>query len=66
MSDYLRERRLEKKREYYKKWRAEHPESVKAAQDRYWMRKLAELSKTSAIPDDAEIRSAEGGAEPNA
>ena len=59
MNDYVKERQAQRKREYHRKWRAEHPESVKAAQMRYWAKKAAELNKTAAIPDNVEIRSAE-------
>ncbi len=30
------------RREYYRRWRAEHPEQVRAAQQRYWQRKAIE------------------------
>lgn len=30
------------RREYMRKWRAEHRESVRAAQQRYWLKKAAE------------------------
>lgn len=43
MNDYLKERERKRKREYQRKWRAEHPESVKAAQVRYWTKKAAEM-----------------------
>ena len=28
------------RREYYRKWRAEHPENVKASQEKYWAKKV--------------------------
>ena len=59
MTDYAREKRLEKKREYYKKWRAEHPESVKAAQMRYWAKKAEEMRNAAVNADNIERRSAE-------
>ena len=59
MTDYAREKRLEKKREYYKKWRAEHTESVKAAQMRYWAKKAEEMRNAAANADNIERRSAE-------
>ena len=59
MTDYAREKRLEKKREYYKKWRAEHPESVKAAQMRYWAKKAEEMRNASADENTIECRSTE-------
>ena len=42
MNDYLKERDTQRKREYQRKWRAEHRDSVRAAQMRYWMKKAAE------------------------
>ena len=42
MNDYLKEREIQRKREYHRKWRAEHRESVIAAQERYWLKKAAE------------------------
>ena len=30
----------EKKREYFRNWRKNNPDKVKAAQERYWRRKL--------------------------
>ena len=59
MTDYAREKRLEKKREYYRKWRAEHPESVKAAQMRYWAKKAEEMQNAAANTSDIDCRSAE-------
>lgn len=46
MNDYLKERDRERKREYHREWRAKHPESVKAAQMRYWTKKAAEMRQT--------------------
>ena len=45
MTDYLKERETQRKREYHRKWRAEHRESVRAAQQRYWLKKAAEQAK---------------------
>lgn len=42
MTDYLKDRETQRKREYHRKWRAEHRESVRAAQQRYWLKKAAE------------------------
>ena len=50
MDDYLKEKRAQRRREYYRKWRAEHRDSVQASQMRYWTKKAAE------------VRSAEGNA----
>ena len=43
MSEYLKERERQRKREYHREWRKKHPESVKAAQMRYWAKKAAEM-----------------------
>ena len=59
MTDYAREKRLEKKRNYYRRWRAEHPESVKAAQVRYWTKKAQEMQLASATAGNTETRSTE-------
>lgn len=39
----LEERAKQAQREYARKWRANNPDKVKAAQARYWQRKAAEL-----------------------
>jgi len=36
---------IQRKREYHKKWRAEHKDSVKAAQLRYWTRKIERMQQ---------------------
>lgn len=52
-SDALRE----VKRNYYRDWRAKNPDKVRAAQERYWRRKLEEQKRAEpGIPKDAEIR----------
>lgn len=33
------------KREYMRKWRAKNRDKVKAAQDRYWSKRAAEMAK---------------------
>ena len=53
MSEYIKERDLQRKREYHREWRKKHPESVKAAQMRYWAKKAAEM-KISASDSEAE------------
>ena len=53
MSEYIREREIQRKREYHKKWRAEHPENVKAAQVRYWSKVAAEM-RTADGQDNAD------------
>lgn len=36
--------KTQRKRDYHRKWRAEHQESVRAAQVRYWTKKAAEMA----------------------
>ena len=36
---------VEARRAYQKKWRSENKDRVKAANDRYWLKKAAELPK---------------------
>ena len=52
MNDYLKERERQRKREYHREWRKNHPESVKAAQMRYWAKKAAELREAAGKQDD--------------
>ena len=47
MNDYLKDRERQRKREYHREWRKNHPESVKAAQMRYWAKKAAEMQDVS-------------------
>ena len=51
MTEYARERHLQKKREYYRKWRAEHQESVKRSQAKYWNRKAEETRQDHIVQD---------------
>ena len=44
------------KREYHRKWRAEHPEQVEAAQLRYWMKKARAKNLAAILPEGLEIR----------
>lgn len=59
MNDYVKDRQTQRKREYHRKWRAEHQDSVRASQMKYWSRKLAEMQQTAMITADAETRNAE-------
>ena len=59
MNDQKNEYEIQRKREYHRKWRAEHPESVKAAQMRYWAKKAEEMRDAAANTTDIERRSAE-------
>ncbi len=54
MSEHKNERKAPDRRDYHRRWRAEHPEKVKAAQMRYWTKK-AQANNQSAV----EIRTAE-------
>ena len=49
----------EARRKYYRKWRREHPEAVKAAQVRYWTKKAAEMRAAVGIHDGKESRGTE-------
>ena len=51
---------IQKKREYHREWRKNHPESVRAAQVKYWTKKAEEARQAP------EIRSAENGVMDNA
>lgn len=42
MNEYMEQRIKERKREYYRKWRAKNPEKVRAAQIRYWQKRAME------------------------
>ena len=39
----MQELKREARREYAREWRKRNPERVKATQERYWMRKAAEI-----------------------
>lgn len=39
----MKEEAKQARREYLRRYRLEHPEKVKAAQERYWLKKAAEL-----------------------
>ena len=41
----------QREREYNRRWRRDHPELVKAAQERFWSRKAAESWNTDQIAD---------------
>ena len=51
MSEYLKERERQRKREYHREWRKKHPESVKAAQMRYWAKKAKEMKEAAGNQD---------------
>ena len=40
----MEELKREARREYAREWRKRNPERVKATQERYWMRKAAEIA----------------------
>ena len=46
--------RIQHKREYHRKWRAEHPESVRAAQVRYWTKKIEAMRADAGSCDNDE------------
>lgn len=41
----------QREREYNRRWRQNHPELVKAAQERFWSRKAAEFRNPDQIAD---------------
>jgi len=53
MDDYLKQRERERKREYFRKYRAAHPEKYKAAQMRYWAKKALESRNMDPAADTA-------------
>lgn len=42
----MSEEALEARRAYKRKWAKEHPETVRASQERYWQRKAEEMGLT--------------------
>lgn len=44
----MKEEAKQARREYLRRYRLEHPEKVKAAQERYWLKKAAELRSQAA------------------
>ena len=54
MTDYAKELQLKKKREYYREWRKNHKESVKASQVKYWAKRAAEQQQTVEIRNKEE------------
>ncbi len=45
----------QEKREYFRNWRRNNPDKVKAAQERYWQRKLAARSEERHQTCDSEF-----------
>ena len=43
----MTEQALEARRAYYRKWRKQNPDKVRAAHDRYWTKKAAEAEKAN-------------------
>ena len=43
----MTEQALEARRAYYRKWRKQNPDKVRAAHERYWMKKVAEAEKAN-------------------
>ena len=57
MADISKEYEIKRRREYHRKWRAEHPDKVRAAQMRYWVKK-AEQAQRQAQTSAADTGSA--------
>lgn len=45
LSETQREAIKQARREYQREWRRKNPDKVKAAQERHWLRKAAQLAK---------------------
>lgn len=45
---------LEARRAYKRQWAKDHPDKVKAAQERYWMKKAAQAAAEPAEPTPAD------------
>ena len=54
MHENQNERKTPDRREYHRKWRAEHPEATRAAQLRYWSKKVAEMRAAGVSIENAE------------
>ena len=47
------ELKREARREYMREWRKKNPEKLRAAQERYWMKKAAEIAaKREKLPEN--------------
>ena len=49
MKEVLTEQEKQRRREYHRRWRAEHPENIRAAQMRYWTRQAELIEKGNKI-----------------
>lgn len=50
MESIMEQRKKEKKREYFRRYRAEHKESIRAAQIRYWNKQAQESALKTEMP----------------
>lgn len=48
----MEELKREARREYIREWRKRNPEKVQAAQERYWMKKAAEIAAKREKPPE--------------
>lgn len=48
----MQELKREARREYAREWRKRNPERVKATQERYWLRKAAEIAAKREKPPE--------------
>lgn len=48
----MEELKREARREYIRKWRKRNPEKVRAAQERYWAKKAAEIAAKREKPPE--------------
>ena len=56
MSEISRDQKIQRKREYHREWRKNHPEAVKAAQLKYWTKKAEEMRQAAANQANTEER----------
>lgn len=56
LKDEMTEQEKQIRREYHRKWRAEHPENVIAAQCRYWERKIQERNRLQGAVSRSDTR----------
>ena len=56
MDSYLKEREIQRKREYHREWRKNHPDADKAAQVRYWTKKAEEMRQAAGNKASVETR----------
>ena len=61
--DYSKEKQKQRKREYYREWRKNHPEAVQAAQLKYWTKKATEARSQVQTADPVQGKDDNDGSE---